>query len=130
MHSDGTLDGHIGVLLGSIESLKIGVEAIELHLDLGTSGELLLLRARHAWGGVLSASLNIEFTRDLVLVTLHELSDHRPDHMELLALGRWHGLAEIEKLFLSLLQFDADLLHDLGEVVSNMGEQYAGQLSG
>ena len=31
--------------------------------------------------------LCVELTTDLILVALHEVSDHSPDHVQLLALG-------------------------------------------
>ena len=84
VHGDRSLNGHVRVFLGRIESLKVSVKTVELHLDLGTGRELLLLRALVHDG--LDALLGIEFTRDLILVALNKLGDHGPNHVELLSL--------------------------------------------
>jgi hypothetical protein len=78
----------------------------------------------------LGASLHIELSRDLVFVGLNELSDHGPDHVELLTLGSWHGLTQVFKFAQSLLQLLADLIHDFRQAVPNVSEQNPCQLRG
>jgi hypothetical protein len=75
--------------LGGVEVLEVGVKTIELHLDPGTGRKLLLLGTTNQAG--LVASLCVKLTRDLVFVRLDELSDHGPDHVELLTLRLRHG---------------------------------------
>ena len=72
-----------------------------MHFDLRTSGELLSLRTHTT--GLINSLLGIELTGDLVLVALNELSDHSPDHVELLSSVVGHRLTKILKLELSLL---------------------------
>ena len=124
VHGDGTLDCHIGVLLSCVEVLEVGIKTVELHLNPRTGRELGLLRNSY----VLGASLHVKLTRDLVFEGLNELSDHGPDHVELLTLGIWHGLTQVVKFALSLLQFLADLIHDFRQAVPNVSEQYPCQL--
>ena len=75
---------------------------------------------------VLCAPFHVEFAANLVLIALNKLSDHSPDHVQLFALGGWHGLSQIIKLDLSLLEFLSDLVDDVGQVVSDMCEENAG----
>lgn len=124
VHSDGLLDSHVRVLLCRVECLELGVKSIELHLDARTGRQLVCLGA--TWSS-LDALLCVEFTGNLVLVACHKLSDHSPDHVQLLALRLGHWLTKIVKLTLSFLQFLTDLVHDLRQVVTNVGKQYAGQ---
>ena len=126
MHRDGLLDSHIRVLLCRVEGFEFGVKAIELHLNAGTGRQLVGLRC--PWG-CRHTLLRVELTSNLVLVAGYELSDHGPDHVKFLALGLRHGLTKVIKFALSLLQLLTNLVHDVWEVVANMGEQYTGQLS-
>jgi len=94
MHRDSAFDSHIRVLLSGIKGFKFCIETVELHLDLRTSRKLLLCRA-HTILELLNSLLGIELARDLVLVALDKLCDHRPDHVELLSFGRRHRLAKV-----------------------------------
>jgi len=77
---------------------------------------------------VCETPLNVELSGDLVLVRLHEISDHSPNHMKLFALGGGHRLAEVLKFDLSFLELLANLVDDIRQVVPDVREQYPGQL--
>ena len=83
---------------------------------------MLLLTRTTTRHDVLCAPFDVEFAANLVLIALNKLSDHSPDHMQLFALGGRHGLSQIIKLDLSLLEFLSDLVDDVGQVVSDMCE--------
>ena len=74
------------------------------------------------------ALLGVKFATDLVLIALHEVSDHGPDHVQFLALLRRHRLAKVLQLKLSLLQLLTNLIDDVWQTVSDVSEEYTRQL--
>ena len=112
--------------MSCIEILQICIQSVELHLDLRASGELLLLTVQLSL--CLIAPLGVKLSRDLVFIALDKFSDHGPNHMKLLAFSRWHGMTNIFKLDLSLLELFTNFIDNFGQVVANMSEQNPCQL--
>jgi len=117
MHHDSLLNGHIGVGLSSRAALILGVQLVELHLDLGTTGKLASL-------GLVSSDLSpcIILTCDLILISLHKLSYHIPQKMLLLAILRGKRWSKVNQVCLGLTELHSDILNNSGQVVLNMGK--------
>jgi len=120
MHSNSLLNHHIGVFLCSLETIILSIQLVEAHLDTGATGDFgadgTTSRIR------LNLSSSIVFTLDLVLVSLHELSDHVPEKMHLLIFSVWERWAQIVKFTFGLLALISDFLDNLGQVMLDVSE--------
>jgi hypothetical protein len=110
VHSNGAFNNHIRILLRGIKFLILTVQLIETHLDSGTAGKLRALRRLISVHG----TTGVELTRNLVLVSLYELSNHIPKKMHLFSLRCRHSGSKIAQLTLSFFKFIADLTNNIG----------------
>lgn len=120
MHSDGTLDNLVRVFLSGFHFVEVGIKLVESHLDTGTAGELHTL-------GCLATSVQstsgVVLATNLVLVGLHELSDHVPEQVHLVGGTTGHRRTKVLKLQFSFGLLILDLFNNLGHTVFNMDEE-------
>lgn len=73
MHGNCAFNSHIRVLLGCVKILVFAVERVEATFDFSATRELCLRWATN--GG---HATSVPLALDLILVSLHKLSDHIP----------------------------------------------------
>ena len=126
MHADGSLDVLVVVLLGGSVALELLVELVEIHLYLGSTGELESFACAHLVG----VPLVIVLSGDGVFVGLDEISDHVPEELHLLVVLAGHGCSEVSEIVLAFLLLLSNFLHDIWQTVLDMGEEDSGEFGG
>ena len=124
MHLNGLLDVLIIIVRGGSEAIEFRIEVVEVHLDLGTAAELNSgLIATHLSLGVISS-------RDRVLISCNEISDHAPEKLSLGNVLVWHGWSQVFEVAICIIHLVLDLFHDFWKTMLDVSEQNLCQLGG
>ena len=120
MHLNGFLNMHIVVLRSSSVTIVLRIKIVITHFQFGTTGHFLFVAGRHLSFGVVSS-------RNGILVSLNEFSNHVPQHLLFLVGLRWHLWSKILEIIFRLFNFGFNFFDNFWQTMFDMCKKNFGQ---